>query len=324
MYKAKKRIWILFILLSFLIYDFSSIKSFIQGFTQKTIYNTYVDTKEFSFISKIDGYSKSGTKLKVVETQNNANIIIKNASTEEIPGFTKYEKQFYSPIIMFVPEDAQDLKNSGFLVNEHGSGLNTYSYVQKDLKVILEAIEEGKTYVDIGIDKSIFGEGKVTLAIPKQNSECYDDIVELITLTLCDYDETLKEDATIQKRVNNILKKCVYYEDATQYIVNICDTWLKSTKTIVLAPEYICINDSSLRAIEDASYISCIPLKTINVYYDLYVRNTEDNSYYDALFTSLQQKKFINETGLRNKERNFNLYNSDYFHYNINSIPALN
>ena len=76
MYKAKKRIWILFILLSFLIYDFSSVKSFIQSFTQKTTYNTYVDTKEFSFISKIDGYSKNGAKLKVVETQTNADIII--------------------------------------------------------------------------------------------------------------------------------------------------------------------------------------------------------------------------------------------------------
>lgn len=324
MYKAKKTIWIFFILLSFVIYNFASIKDFVQEKTQKTTYNTYVDTSEFSFISKIDGYSKSKAKIKVIETIDASDIIISNASDKEISGFKKYEKQFYSPIIMFVPEDAHDDDNTGFLRNTHGSGLTEYHYIQKDLKIILEAIEENKSYIDIGINEDIFGNGKVKLAIPYKNSECYNQIVELITLTLCDYDKTLMEDTTIKKRVENILKQCVYYEDASTYILNICDDWSDSEKTIVLAPEYICINDYQISSSDDHCYIACIPSKTINIYYDLYLRNNEDVGYYDNLLNSLTKEKFINKTGLRNKERNFNMTETDDFMYNPNSIPALN
>lgn len=324
MYKAKKTIWIFFILLSVVIYNFAFIKDFVQEKMQKTTYNTYIDTSEFSFISKLDGYSKNKAKIKVIETIDASDVIITNASDENISGFKKYEKQFYSPIVMFVPEDAHDDDTNGFLKNKHGSGLSEYRYVQKDLKIILEAIEENKTYVDIGIDEEIFGDKEVKLAIPYKNSECYEQIVELITLTICDYDKTLIEDNTIIKRVENILKQCVYYEDASAYIVSICDNWSDSEKTIVLAPEYICINDYHINSSDDHSYIVCIPSKTINIYYDLYLRNNEDENYYDNLLTSLTKEKFINKTGLRNKERDFNMTNTNDFIYNPNNIPSLN
>lgn len=325
MYKAKIKIWCFLLALSLIIYNLNGIKSYVSSLVSSlvasNVYNAYVCVDAYPFLSYIDTYSNDGAKIKITINKELADILIYNASDKEIKNFTKYEKQFYSPIMMFVPTSAMN-DDSGFLEINIKNARST-TYIQKDLKIILEAIENEKTYPEIGIKDKSLGEGLVKLAIPNENGEFYDEIKELMTLTLCDYDyDNINEDIT--KRIDNIIEKCDKYENATQYMLNIINNWKQEDKVILLAPEYICINDDNINNLNTNKYICCVPLKTINCYLDLYLSNNNNIDYYNRLLNSLTKRKFLDRTGFRNKEIDFDIYSSNNFFLNPNVIPSLN
>jgi hypothetical protein len=322
MYKSKFKVWILLLLLSFILGSIGKIKDFFSAET----FNAYVSIEDNSLRNKFNGYKKSNAKINLVSDINNSDIIIKNNSDEEIDGYIKYSKQFTSPIVMFVPYDAYDIENSGFNKDSISTTWSTHYYIQKDLKIILEAIENNKNYTDIGINKEIFGDTKVQIAIPDKNNCYYEEVELLITLALNNYSYDNIDEPKLKERVNDIIEKSVTYEDAASYIKKINEDGKKGKKTIVLAPEYISTKglDISGSNQKTYSYIICVPNKTICLEYDLYIKNVDNfDEKYNDLLKSLTKTKFMETTGLRNKERDFTISDATNFYYSLDSISII-
>ena len=327
MYKSKMKIWVFLLLISLLLSNFKGVTTIIINFFKAHSYNTYVDIEDTTLRNKFDRYKKSGAKLELVSNLEDSNVIIQTASEKTIDGYTKYPNQFTSPIVMYVPYEAYRSDNSGFSKDSASAGLSTYYYIQKDLKIILEAIENDKKYSDIGIIDKVFGKDKkVQIAIPNKNSNYYEEVRLLITLTLNNYSYDEIDDPSLIKRVDAIIKKSITYEDAATYIQKINNDGKKGEKVIVLAPEYIVTRGADIAGSSQTSYsyIICIPFKTICLNYDLYTKNVENNDItYASLFKSLTKKKFIENIGLRNKELDFDIRDATRFYYTINSIPLI-
>lgn len=342
MYKGKIKIWAILIIISLIISNFGIVTSGVGSFFKTTTsnigtwiennlgtteYNTYVKIDEVSLTPKFHDYKKSGAKLHIVSNIDEAEVIIRNSSDEELEGYTKYSDWFSSPILMYVPSKAYS-DDSGFIKNKTETTLSTYYYIQKDLKMILEALENDKKYSDIGLDEKIFNTEKVMIAIPNENAECFDEIKLLISLTLNNYNYEGINDVKLQKRVDNIISKCVKYESANQYLDKLIDEGRKAKKPIVLAPEYIVINSTSnydsSNTGNTSTFVCCIPTKTINITYDIFVKDNKDNeNYYDNLWESFTKKKFIDRIGLRNKEMDFDIRDRYGFGHTLNTIPII-
>lgn len=324
MYKAKVKFWIFLVLLSILISNFSEVFSFAKGLFIKQEYSVFLDIDNPAMFPKFDSFNKKGVVLNTTSNKTTADIIVADSSDAQIEGYTKYEDQFTSPILMYVPTKAYNASKSGFTKYSHDEGMNTYYYMQNDLKVFLEAVEDGKTYTEIGIIKDVFGDGPVTIAIPKDDGLYYDEIRLLMALTLNNYSYDGVYNDALQLRVDAIIDKCVRYDDAVTYIGNIDKDIKNREKTIVLAPECIIAQSYRVNSASDNSYyISCLPLKTINISFDMYLRNTDNENYYDKLFKALTHKKFLELTGLRNKEVSYKIYKVSSFSYNINSVSLI-
>lgn len=309
MYKAKYKIWILLLIISIVICNFSTVIATIKKNNpfSCTTYKTYVSVTEKNMAERLGTFKKSGAKIQLVTNINNADVIIKNSSDEVIEGYTKYAEQFTSPIVMFVPSKAYSEDNTGFVHQSYSTSMSTYKYIQKDLLSILEAVESDKKYTDLGIDKDIFGDKEVKLAIPDKNAEGYDDVILLIKLTLNNYSYDNLDNTNLTTRVNKILDKCIKYEDVSEYFDSIRNN-KKTDKTIILAPEYMFSRNTYLDYTGDSSYyIECLPTKTIEMKYDLFLKNKEDNKYYDNLLKAFTKGKFFDNLGLRNKEIDFKI-----------------
>lgn len=316
MYKAKFKIWISMILLSAFIFNFSTIMTTLDGWMPKgtTTYNVYMDVNEHSLISKFEGYKKSGAILKNVATVEEAYAVVANASDKTITGYVKYAEQFYSPIAMFVP---YSVYKEGDAPGFKTRSTNSHYYLEKDLKPLLEALEQEKTWEDIGLVK-YFGKGNVDIVIPKTGAENYNTIYEYIKFVLNDYSFDNFNNKELNDRTNNVIAKCSRYEDAADYIIAICDAGRKGINTIVLAPEYIVRESYHIGGTSNSSYsyIICYTPKTTALSYDLFVKEQDTNNSTMTLLKSLRQKKFVSSTGLRNVDITFNIYDVDGFYYN--------
>lgn len=310
MYKGKIKIWISLLLLSVVIYNFGFIQNAFSNKFKTTNYTAKTSISDSNLTNQILSYSKSRTKLKSSESVSEPDIIIKESSENaKMDGYTIYDNQFTSPLVMFMPLDAYRENESLGIAKQTVSGSwHSYSWIIKDMKTFLEALEKDDTYESIGFIEKYFGTGKVKIAIPKNSVYYYNDVRILIALTLNDYNYENLEDKALQERVDNIISKCDKYEDAATYINGIVDKGKKGEKTIVIAPEYISIHNQSINTTGDSyNYIQCMPTKTINVSFDMFLKNNEEEKYYDKLLYVLSQEGFTNNTGLRSKDRDFNI-----------------
>lgn len=306
MYKTRVKIWIFLFILSII-----NLNNLISLDLSTTTYNAYVPINEKNLIERIGTYKKSGSKIKVIANMENADIIIKESSNETISGYKKHAEQFTSPIVMFVPNKAYTERNTGFIHQTYATSFSNYIYIQKDLAIILEAIEENKKYSDIGIKEKIFGDTNVRLAIPNKNADGYNEVILLLKLTLNNYNYDNLNSPELNRRLDAIISKSVEYEDATEYFDKIYSN-KKEERTIILAPEYVTAKDRRLDGTGDYNYyIECIPLKTINISYDLFLKETNEEDY-SKLLKSLKKEAFFQKTRLRNKEIDFNITNTNH------------
>ena len=238
MYKSKFKVWILLLLLSFILGSIGKIKDFFSAEN----FNAYVSIEDNSLRNKFNGYKKSNAKITLVSDINNSDIIIKDSSDEKIDGYVKYSKQFTSPIVMFVPYDAYDIENSGFNKDSISTTWSTHYYIQKDLKIILEAIENDKSYTDIGINKEVFGDTKVQIAIPDKNNCYYTAGNKVVCYNIKSMPLLIRHredgDRIRRKRVNKVTKEVHYYtQKVSDVLTNKKISYLDRLNTLVVTNE---------------------------------------------------------------------------------------
>lgn len=127
-----------------------------------------------------------------------SDVIIKEHSDETIEGYRKYEKMLYTPYIMYI-------KNASHSSSGCTEVSNAYT---KNLASILEALENGKNYADIGMEK--MKDGPIVVSIPKDR---IDEIKELFYLVLSNEKNSSSKEEEVRNRVDTIIEKCKKHRD---------------------------------------------------------------------------------------------------------------
>lgn len=301
MFKSKLKVWVIALIFFSIILNVSNIKNITLQF--------FSNFKKPTKIIMLDDFNNSmkhqlssrfkGIKLKVNSFyEKNIDYMIKyhsNSENEEYlyddsnENFIKQEKVFYSPIVL--------LGNKG--TNFYVDGDNNIFYQIKDtcievnLKQILEGIENDKTWKDISFNEKINNNETIFLYIPKKDTEEYKYVKELIKLTLNDF--SYENIDKMETRANNILNKCQEFEK-----IDVC---LKQKfYVLVLVPEYY------VRECISLTKTILTPIKTINIYNDLYINKKEIEDF--SLEKALKKDKKIQEkTGYRNIYSKYNIRN---------------
>ena len=277
-----------------------------------TTYVNYNDNniKEFSSIEKvgISGYSIDYNQVE------------EPVAFVDIPGLKKdgyveYEKNIFSPIIMYVGESALNAK-TGFSVSDTNYS-STAIKVQKNLSTILLAMEQDKTWEDIGIDKSCL-EGKIVLSIPDKYSSYRKLIKDLFILNLAEDKVTDSNYEELEQRANNLLDKCIQVEEPKSYLVTNKEKDSVG-KVILIAPEYLLnfdndyIFSTSYSDGKQEKFVPAYPTRTTAITYSLYVKKDIEEELKTAILDSFNGSTISKKTGFRTVK-----YGSKYLSgYNI-------
>lgn len=261
-------------------------------------YNMYCTSSDNIIKSNISDIS-GDYEFNLYDTRENTDFIIQPTSNETINGYTKYANYIYSPLVLWARADATDPKY-GFNVLNKG---NSYSStVYKDLAIILDAIENDKTFKDIGIDKKV-AEGKVKLYIPNKMSVYYPLVEDLFYITLNNGKVPNDiERENLKEKVDALLEKCPKVEDVAQKMMALYDKDDKEY-TLFLGPECIVSRDTYAFNTTNENAWMCVYLNYTNTFnYDLFVKD----GHKDNLLEVLIESGFSKKTGFR-------IYNSSSF-----------
>lgn len=269
-------------------------------------YYYYTDVPDAFSNAALNKYHSSDN-FDITSNPQNADIIIKTHSDGQIDGYKKYDKLLYTPLVAFAYEADQ----LGFNKLSETNGVAYY----KDLAVVLDAIENEKTFEDIGLTKFIAGPVKLT--IPDKGSSYYLLTEELFYEVLNDGKiPTEEERANLKERVDNLLDKCEKSEDVRTTLVEIKKNNSISQKypldSLYIAPEFIAINeDTEVFRVNNSTNAGWYPVyfgSTVAQYFDLYVK--EDNV--DKLYQMFYGSDFSSKTGIRISNGSDGYYKSVY------------
>lgn len=251
-------------------------------------------------IADVDG----DYEFNLIDTKEVAEIIMQPSSDEVIAGYSKYDNYVYTPLVLFARSTCLN-NDSGFTVLDANSSDST---AYKDLLVILEAMEEDKTYEDIGISKKV-ATGPVKLAIPSKTSVYYPYIEELFYATINNGKiPTEAEKTALKTRVDNLMKKCIKVEDIGAKIIELYEKDSKDY-TLFIGPEcLITRNKYAFNTTNDDAWCTVYLNYTIPYSYDIFVK-TENK---ENLLNAFMLGKFSGETGYR--VYNTNKISSTYNH----------
>lgn len=241
---------------------------------------------------------------EVVLSYSNQNpdiIITKNDDPKE--GYEKLEDFLYTPFVLLTKDGWENDDSSINHLTENG--IHKYT---KDIRYILEAIEQNKTWEEIGMtNEDILGktDSPVTLKIPNKHTEDYQEIKSYIMMVLNDYNP-YDNKIELEKRADLILSKCIEVESVTSLVNSLYGNSKKVDFGMVLCKESV-IADCSHNDFDIAVINIIHPVK---VSYNLYVKKDIDGKI-DIVKQIVQAKKFYSSTGLRNIESNKGIKNSD-------------
>jgi hypothetical protein len=252
--------------------------------------------------TKISGY-------KMISEDANSDIIITDKA-ETIEGYKKYENMLYSPLVLFTVQDVADYSDGFIKVPTSSTAFRV------DLYTILTAIENGKNWEDIGVNKNVVN-GAVTLYIPNEMNSYYSKVVDLFYMTFNNGEMPSEERrAELEKKVNNVLSKCHKIPDITQGVYEEKENNTKEGK-VFIGPEYLYKrgSNSSMGTGYDDSYRPVHFIKTVFIYSDIFVKevNTEveDEKVKDFASKLIDKMKkdsdFFDKTGWRIKNSTFEL-----------------
>lgn len=237
------------------------------------------------------------TKLQ----SDNADVFI---SDEEIvlDGYTKHENYLHSPLVLY----ALMTKNKS--LNFIPSSDNNFFRI--DLLSILTAMEQDLNWEDIGITSDV-ASGFVTLYIPNENCDYYNDVVDLFYLTLNGGVDPTEDDKILLKtRVENILSKCHKVSDIYQSINQ--EYQIPTTEhKVFIGPEYLlarkdfCVDGRYYNTFFPVYFLNTVQLRT-----DVWTKNTDTESNIGLNFLEEFQNNslFLIGTGWRVKNNTYHLY----------------
>ena len=304
MIKAKLKIWIALFAVYIFIQSFGgNITAFVAGL--------FIEPVEYKISIESDG-NKTSINNKKIKTSNeevvlsysnqNPDIIItKNDDPKE--GYEKMEDFLYTPFVLLTKDGWENDDSS--IKNLTENGIHKYT---KDIRYILEAIEQNKTWEEIGMtNEDVLGktDSPVTLKIPNKHTEDYQEIKSYIMMVLNDYNP-YDNKIELEKRADLILSKCIEVESVTSLVNSLYGNTKKVDFGMVLCKESV-IADCSYNDFDIAVINIIHPVK---VSYNLYVKKDIDGKI-DIVKQIVQAKKFYSSTGLRNIESNKGIKYSD-------------
>jgi len=242
----------------------------------------------------------NGTNVKVISSSENPDIII-SEKKDSLDGYDELEDFLYVPYIMVANPNLIGTSQTCF--NPVNNDKEKFS---KDIRYILEAMEEGKKWKDIGIDNdNVIGNKKdnVTLMIPTRYTNEYQKIKNYCIYALNNYSKPKNEDeyAILLARVNNILNQCIEVENIEAEFTQ--SSWFEG---IILCKESIISEMPKYFTRKKCVVIA--PTTTIKDTYQVYVKKEKA----DELKDILKDYSFLELTGFRNKEYN-EISNSSYY-----------
>lgn len=296
MIKAKLKVWISLILLCLFVVNLPTIYTVLsekinEWVKSNEVYQTVridIDINDVALKNRLSGQTSRLANDHVTEIlvgTDNPDIIITKEELEK-PGYEKLDKFLYVPYAMFA--NPYFANNSGVFTQ-----LSDYTY-SKDMKTILEAIEQGVTWEAFGLKNrdAVNIDSPVSLSIPYERSEAYQSIREYFMYVLNNYKEPTDEEIpALAKRTDLILSRCEKVESMVSKFQS--DKWFK---TILFCPESI-ISEAGKRFDTSAEIV---PTKTIRDEYSVYVKAEKMEAMKDVIMDA----SFLSITGFRNKERN--------------------
>ena len=134
-------------------------------------------------------------------------LIIFDEMNSSHSGYKENEEYIYSPLVLIANENVLNI-NSGFNVSDSEKDI-FYRKVEKNLFSILEAIEQGKTWQDIGVNAECL-EGPVILGVPDIYSYYRKQVKDLFMLNLTAEDINEQNYEELEQRENyhpvNVMK----------------------------------------------------------------------------------------------------------------------
>lgn len=239
-------------------------------------------------------------KTKPVFNLPNPEIIL-TTKEQELTGYKKYDDFLYSPLVLFMGNNALET-DSGFSLTNISSD-KSYRKAEKNLHNILIAIEENKTWQDIGIKENIIT-GKIKLAIPDKSNEIHKDIVKLFAINLVD-ELTAENLGEVLTRVDKIIEKCEHIEHLETYISN--QSMNNTPQIALIAPEYYAINKNTKEYFysdytENNKNTFFIPIyftRTIAINYNLFIKQEVSPTLQKNILDTYSSKKIMKYVGLR-------------------------
>ena len=258
----------------------------------------------------------------IIIDKNNPNIVVtdKDYNSE---GYNVIKDYLYTPMVLYVRSSV--LSNSkGFILANTAN--NEYTPYKFDLRVILDAMEAGKTWKDIGVSSKV-AKGVVRLSIPNERSSYYKSVVDLFYLTLNDFNEPTSEDIErLESRVSALLSKCDKVVDVGQEIRNEFEKPSTDYK-VFIAPEFLFIRGGS--EMTRNNYDAFIPvyfldttIHTMDMYYKVPVEGDKTDVVEDFMNYIKEEVKFVKRTGWRLDNVNFSM--NDISSSLIDIVPGYN
>lgn len=305
-------IWIVVIAITFGGYNFYKWIS-----TPKTPLAASCSFNNYQELSNLQNVKISGYKTEYNKGQKPTLIISK--PNEDIKGYKEYNKYIYSPMVLYTGNFVLD-KDTGFIISDLDSSQD-YRTASKNLTMILEGIENNKTWAEIGVNVKELKDKKVTLVIPDKYSSLMPFVKELFFVNLTDNRELSEEEFTnAMNRVNKIINRCTKVEDLKSYLDNAFEK--DDISFVAVGPEYLMNDNSSFSAENNEYVVPVYPQKTTAISYSLYIADGTEQELIDKIidkYTSKKIKQEINFRTIYNKDAEY-LDRSSRYVDNLNII----
>lgn len=308
MLKGRVWLWVIMLVVTLIV---SWLIQVVPGWFESSDLHVQIDIASDADFAQVIANQKI-KKIKPILTSESPDLIITD-KTSDIAGYTKYENYISSPIIAWAC--GVSYESDGFVQAPNVS--NTYKL---DLFTVLKAIEDGKSWEDLGFSENVIN-GPVTLYIPSPQCSYYNSVVELFRMTLSNGDAiTDANREEIEQRVNTIVGKCHKVADVTQAII---DEYKNPSDThkIFVGPEYIYKRgrDSAIGYGNEMrkQYRPVYFFKTIFVEASVFVKNDGDNVELANKFVEnmRQNKEFMSKTGWRVKNIEYDIWDVSNIYY---------
>lgn len=231
--------------------------------------------------------------------------IIFSASDEEREGYKLEKDILYTPLVMYVNLD----------IDYHRDGFIEVNYSEKKNKInlltVLTAMEENKTWEQIGIHKDVASD-KITIYIPDENSWMYPYVEELFYITLnggkAPNDE---EKELLRERIKKLINKCTLVPDLSKEMLEECENQSKNKK-VFIGPESLFMTTNMLHSGSSNRFVPVYFNKTVFIYQNMYLKTNYENgeNLANGFLNAIRKKDgFMEDCGWRVKDSTFELNN---------------